>query len=52
MFFGNNGVLIRRDTGGGSVRDTSWIPWFIGPFKVVIRNVGRVTEKYYVLANW
>jgi len=52
MFFGNNGVLIRRDTDRSSTCAVGWIPQYTGPFKVVIRNVGRVTEKYYVLANW
>ena len=52
VYDGNNGVLIRKDTDRSSVCAVGWTPRYTGPFKVVVRNVGRVTEKYYVLANW
>jgi len=48
----NSGALLRKDTDRSSTCVVSWTPRYTGPFKVVVRNVGRVTEKYYVLANW
>lgn len=52
VYDGNNGILIRKNTDRSSTCVVSWTPRYTGPFKVVVRNVGRVTEKYYVLANW
>jgi len=48
----NKRSLLRKDTDRSSVCTAIWTPRYTGPFTIVVRNVGRVTEKYYVLANW
>ncbi|REJ92643.1 MAG: hypothetical protein DWQ34_12625 [Planctomycetota bacterium] len=52
VYDGNNGVLIDSDTDTTSVCIAEWTTKYEGPFTIVVKNVGSVWERFYVLANW
>ena len=52
VYDGNNGVLIDSDTDTTSVCVAEWTTKYEGPFTIVVKNVGNVWERFYVLANW
>ncbi|MBY0527293.1 MAG: hypothetical protein K2R98_28110 [Gemmataceae bacterium] len=44
--------LIGKDTGPSSIAVISWFQGAEGPITVKVPNVGKVAERYVVLANW
>lgn len=49
---GGNKNLIDKDTDGTSRCVTKWNPKWTGPFTARVKNVGRITEEYMIIANW
>lgn len=52
VYDGGSGRLADSDTDLSSRCVAIWSPRWEGPFTIKISNVGRVAERYYVLANW
>lgn len=52
VYDGDNGALIGSDTDSSSVCISNWTTRYEGPFTIVVKNVGNIYEKFYVLANW
>lgn len=48
----NSDNLIGRDTDSKSVCLVQWTPRYEGPFRIIVKNVGKQWEQFYVLANW
>ena len=49
---GGNKNQIDKDTDGTSRCVTDWHPKWDGPFTARVKNVGRVTEEFLIIANW
>lgn len=52
VYDGNTGGLIGSDLSTSSVCAVTWTTRYEGPFTVVVKNVGDIYERFYVLANW
>lgn len=47
-----NKSLIDKDTDSSSRCVTEWNPKWTGPFTARVKNVGRISEEYIIIANW
>lgn len=47
-----NGNLIGQDTDSSSICHVAWFQVLEGPVTIKVANVGRVAERFIVLANW
>jgi len=50
VYDGNTRGLIGKDNGYSSNGVIAWTPRYTGPFTVKVRNIGRIGERYHVLA--
>ena len=49
--FDENGNLIRRSTNNGDTEFCEWVPKWTGTFRIEVRNLGTVWNKYVILTN-
>jgi hypothetical protein len=51
LVYDQNGVLITFDDDWGDECLVRWVPKWTGPFTIVVKNLGRVWNRYYITTN-